>query len=168
MTNANPQSSGYVRLKGSQRWPRRVEGWGERCGRSQRPKRRVSREKRAGGERANGCERHFSITFLWGAYREECEIHVRPTFACPHREAHSERPAVSAQRAPATSAGLYGYWKPPVTPVRARRRPAPGLVHHSDRGVQYASRSDTGRKVALGGNAVSQSHGRRNPCALIR
>jgi len=33
--------------------------------------------------------------------------------------------------------------EPFVNPILARRRPAPGLVHHSDRGVQCASRDYT-------------------------
>jgi putative transposase len=42
-----------------------------------------------------------------------------------------------------------------------RRRPAPGLVHHSDRGVQYASSTFTGLMEEHG---IQSSMGRRgNP-----
>ena len=42
-----------------------------------------------------------------------------------------------------------------------RRRPAPGLIHHSDRGVQYAS--EPYRKV-LGRHGIRQSMSRKGDC----
>ena len=63
---------------------------------------------------------------------------------------------------PGAVLGLLGArWRDALVMALQRRRPEPGLVHHSDRGVQYAAEP---YRRALEQHGIKQSMSRRGNC----